>query len=282
MIYDRENGAVYEEKQYGGKVLSFLYGNAIGRFLLKGAVSPCFSKLSGAYYSSNLSKRKIKPFVEKNSIDLGEYEKKEYNSFNDFFTRKKIVSPEFKNKEFISPADSKLTVYRIEDDLMIKIKNSVYSIDELVNKSGISENFSGGYCFVFRLSMDDCHRYCFVDDGNVEEKYLVKGKLHTVSYISENRKVFCENTRQVNVLSTNNFGKIVVVEVGAMLVGKFHDNEMTVFKKGDEKGYFELGGSTIVILTEKGICVDEDILEQSKKGVETKVKYAQRIGEKNA
>lgn len=282
MIYDREKGVHYEEKQYGGNALKFLYGNKFGRVLLRIAVSPSFSKLTGAYYSSPLSKRKIKPFIEKHGIALDDYEKKEYRSFNDFFTRKKVVKPCFKKTDFISPADSKLTVYKIGDDLSIRVKNCVYTIGELLGRNGVLENFYGGYCFVFRLSMDDCHRYCFVDDGAVEAKYLIRGKLHTVSSISESRKVFCENTRQVNVLSTENFGKIVVVEVGAMLVGKFRDNGKTVFKKGEEKGFFELGGSTIVVLTDGSVKIDDDILEQSKKGIETRVKYAERIGEKNA
>ena len=50
-------------------------------------------------------------------------------------------------------------------------------------------------------------------------------------------------------------------------------------KKGDEKGYFELGGSTIVILTPNNLKIDEDILEYSRKDIEVKVEYGERIGE---
>ncbi|MBQ7653464.1 MAG: phosphatidylserine decarboxylase, partial [Clostridia bacterium] len=280
MIYNRQSGEYYEEKQYGGKVLKFLYSNAFGRMLLKIAVSPSFSKLAGAYYSSSLSRRKIKPFIKKHNIDITDYEKAEYKSFNDFFTRRKTASSEFKQNDFISPADSKLSVYRIDENLSISVKNSVYSVDELLGKTGGGSNLSGGYCFVFRLSMDDCHRYCFVDSGRVKEKYLIKGKLNTVSYISEKRKVFSENTRQISFLQTDNFGDMIVVEVGAMLVGKFHESEKTVFSKGEEKGYFELGGSTIIILTDSKISVDEDILEKILNVFEIKVNCKERIGEK--
>lgn len=280
MIYDRENGSLYEEKQYAGKMLSFLYGNPFGRLILKIAVSPALSNLVSKYYSSSLSKRKIKRFVSKHNVCLDEYEKKEYSCFNDFFTRKKIVSHICEKNELISPADSKLSVYRISRDLQIKVKNSVYCIDELVGRENISQSFADGYCLVFRLSMDDCHRYCFIDDGRVAEKYLIKGKLHTVSSISDSRKVFCENTRQVNFLECDVFGSVICVEVGAMLVGRFTENGKTVFLKGEEKGYFEPGGSTIIILTDGSIKIDGDVLTQSMKGIETKVRYAQRIGEK--
>ena len=281
MIYDRKSGTCYEQEQYGGKILKFLYNNALGRMFLRLAVSKTVSKICGKYYSSALSKKKIEPFINKYKIDMRPYENRQYNSFNDYFTRKKVnLNFEFDNMDFISPADSKLTVYEISDKLEIPVKNSVYTLNELTSETKVSDCFKGGYCFVFRLSMDDCHRYCYIDDGKLIKSRLINGKLHTVSSISDARKVFCENTRRVSFLNTDNFSEVVCVEVGAMLVGRMSDSEKTEFKKGEEKGYFELGGSTIIILTQKKIKIDDDILKCSKNGVETKVEYAQRIGEK--
>ena len=84
------------------------------------------------------------------------------------------------------------------------------------------------------------------------------------------------------MLKTRNFGTMIQIEVGALLVGKIQNHPVTEFKKGDEKGYFELGGSTIILLTQSNIAVDEDILENSRKGIETKVHYSERIGVKSA
>ena len=80
-------------------------------------------------------------------------------------------------------------------------------------------------------------------------------------------------------MTTDNFGEIIYIEVGALLVGKINNCNKNNYNKGDEKGYFELGGSTIVILTSDKIKIDDDIIEYSNKGIETKVKYGEKIGE---
>ncbi len=275
-FYNRKEEKYENDNQYGGKALNFLYNTCAGRILLKIAINPMFSKLNGIYNKSFLSKGKIKKF----NVDLSQYENKNYKSFNDFFTRKKININFDKNKlNFISPADSKLLIYKIEKGLNVKIKNSVYTLEELTHNSNLNE-FENGYCMVFRLSMDDYHRYCFVDEGTIEKQYKIKGKLHTVSSISQNHKVYSQNSRVCNYLKTKNFDNIVVIEVGALLVGKISNYNIKEFSKGQEKGFFEIGGSTIVILTKNIIKVDEDILKNSKNGIETKVSYGEKIAQK--
>ena len=65
-----------------------LYNDRGGRLCLKVLVRPFISKLGGRFLSCPLSKGLIAPFVRKNGIDLSEYEDREYDSYNDFFTRK--------------------------------------------------------------------------------------------------------------------------------------------------------------------------------------------------
>ena len=280
MIYNRTSKSTYEDLQYGGKSLKFLYNSFIGRILLKLIINPIFSKIYGKYNNMFISKKKINRFIEKYNIDINEYEEKEYGSFNDFFIRKKKKTSYEKEKNFfIAPADSKLMVYKIEDDMTIKIKQSMYTIEELILDHIDLEQFKNGNCLIFRLSMDDYHRYCYIDDGKIEKIKKIKGKLHTVSSISNTHKVYSQNSRICNYLNTDNFGKIIYIEVGALLVGRINNCNKTQFTKGEEKGYFELGGSTIVILTSERIKIDNDIIEYSNKGIETKVKYGERIGE---
>jgi len=238
LIYDRDKKEYIEINQYGEKKLKFLYNTAIGRILLKIVISSGVSKINGIYNNSIFSKNKIKKFVENYNIDLNEYEKREYKSFNDFFTRKK--SDIKIDNDLIAPADSKLLVYKIEKDLKLQIKNSTYILSDLVNDNKL-EKYSDGYCLVFRLAMDDYHRYCFIDSGTLEKNYHIKGKLHTVSSISENYEIYKTNSRVCNYLKTDNFGDIIMIEVGALLVGKIKNHNIAKFKKGQEKGYFELG-----------------------------------------
>ena len=281
LIYDRETKQYIEVKQYGEKKLNFLYNTFIGRILLYIITLPIFSKISGIYNNSKISKRKITPFIKEHNIDMTNYEAKEYASFNDFFTRKRSKYNISKEKNvFISPADSKLLVYKIEENLTVKIKNSRYTIEELCNNEEDAKKYSNGYCFVFRLAMDDYHRYCFVDDGLIDKIQYIKGRLHTVSSFSEKHKIYTQNTRVYNKLQTENFGDIVVIEVGALLVGRIKNNSVVNFEKSQEKGYFELGGSTIVILTKDNIQIDKDIIKNSLEGIETIIKYGERIGEK--
>ena len=280
MIYDREAKTISKDKQYGSIYLNFLYNNILGRVILKLIICPAFSKIYGKYNNMSISKKRVDTFIKKYNIDTNEYEKKEYSSFNEFFTRKrKAIYYDKEKNNFIAPADSKLMVYKIKDDVTIKIKQSIYTIEELIEDQMNLEQFKNGNCLIFRLSMDDYHRYCYIDDGTIEKIKIIKGKLHTVSSISNKHKVYSQNTRICNYMTTDNFDKIIYIEVGALLVGKINNYNKKIYNKGDEKGYFELGGSTIVILTNDKIKIDNDIIEYSNKGIETKVKYGERIGE---
>lgn len=265
------------------KTLSFLYKTFLGRCVLKLFTTKLFSNLIAFYMNSRLSRHKIKSFVKKNEINTFEYESKRYKSYNEFFTRKVIPYKRpisSSSNIFISPCDSKLTVYKIESDLTLNIKDAYYSIDSLVEKK-IVEEYIGGYALVFRLSTDNYHRYCYIDSGTKSKNYFIKGVFHTVQPISLlHYNFFKTNSREYTILNTKNFGKVIDIDVGAMGVGKIvnHHQEYT-FKKGEEKGYFEFGGSTIVLLVKKNsVEIDKDILENSKEGIETIVKYGEGIG----
>lgn len=281
-VYDRKTKEYLEEQQSGNKILNFLYKNALGRLLLKVLINPAISKIGGLYNNSSLSKLRIKKFIKNNAINMSDFEKTDYKNFNDFFTRKikENKRPFLSNKNnFISPADSKLTVYNITDDLKLSIKGSTYTLNELVNNEEDLSEYKNGQCLVFRLSVDDYHHYCYPDSGKTTHKNFIRGKLHTVRSISSEYKVYKVNQREYSVLKTDNFDEIIYIEVGALMVGKIVNLDKEYFNKGEEKGYFKLGGSTIVILVkENKVKIDEDILRQSKDDIETKVKYREKIG----
>ena len=77
------------------------------------------------------------------------------------------------------------------------------------------------YAIIYRLSPSDYHRYIFCDNGTQKHIRKINGKLHTVNPIVYDKyKVFTENYREITELDTENFGKILQVEVGALCVGK--------------------------------------------------------------
>ena len=286
LIYDRKNKIYYKEKIYKYKQLNFFYNTLLGRIILKLVTCRTISKIYGSYMDSKLSKNKISKFIKANKINMNEYENKEYSSFNDFFSRKILDGKRIIDNNpnsLIAIADSKLKYIKITGDTRLKIKNTIYSLEDLIKDKELSARYINGDCLIFRLTVSDYHRYCYLDNGNQGNNVKIKGVLHTVNSISQDRyKIFAQNSREYTVLNTENFGQVVQVEVGALLVGKINNyTQNNNFVRGEEKGLFEFGGSTIILLFENGkIKIDNDIVENSLKDIETKIKMGEKIGEK--
>ena len=275
---------VTNEKQ--NKLLEKMYGSVLGRVLLKTLTAPAVSRIAGAFMDSRPSKLLIKPFIKRSGIDTSQYIMCGFRSYNDFFTR--VVKPEKRPvdlapEHLISPCDSKLTVHKISRNSIFRIKGSRYRVSDLLKNDFLANRYSGGYCLIFRLEVDDYHRYCYIDSGIKTDNTFISGELHTVNPIALARyNIYKRNSREYTVLHTDNFGDVVQVEVGAMMVGRIvnHHGE-GAFSRGQEKGKFEFGGSTIVMLFGKdSIVPDTDILRNSAEGIETVVKYGEKIGRK--
>lgn len=281
-IWDRATGEYTQE--VSSKKLRFLYNKKVGRFFLKFFVSHICAKMASKFIRSSFSRRRMNKFIKNNEIDLNNFEDKRYKSYNDVFTRKlksHLIDIDYDEDRFIAPADSKLSIYPIKEDLMVNIKDSDYTLNEMVENNIDLTEFSNGLCLIFRLSAYDYHRYCYVDSGSLIDSYHVKGKLHTVQSISDDYEIYKKNSRVVSILDTKNFSKIIQIEVGAMAVGRIINHPLSNFEKGEEKGFFELNGSTIVILVKDNVIkIDDDILEHNDKDIETKVRYGEGIASK--
>ena len=265
-------------------VVRFFYGTIIGRLIVRIFSIPLFSKLMGLFLDSKLSKFKIKSFIKKNNIDMSLYKEKDYKSFNDFFTREIKNIDYSKNKDdFISPCSSKLSVYDINEEGLYRIKNSYYRIKDLVNNDLIYKEFIGGKLLIFRLEATDYHRYIYIDKGSKEKNVFVPGILNTVRpIVLKHFNIYKQNSREYTIMHTDNFDDVIQIEVGAIMVGKINNkHEEYTFKKGEEKGMFEFGGSTIVLMIKKDIVdLDSDILKNSSDGFETKVSVGESIGKR--
>ena len=275
-------------KKESSGILRFLYNTVPGRMVLKIITSPTISKIGGAYMDCRVSKIHIKGFIKNNNIDMTQYEKAKYGCFNDCFTRKikKEMRPiNMEENAFIAPCDGRLSAYHISENSDFYIKKSYYSVSDLIKNSKRAPDFNGGVCLVFRLCVDDYHRYGYVDDGKIVENNYVPGVLHTVRPIALNRyPVFVQNSREYSVIETNNFGTIAQIEVGALMIGKIKNHQKSgLVKKGREKGMFLYGGSTIVVLLEKDkVDIDEKYFRNTANDIETKVKFGSTIGIKSS
>lgn len=278
------SGNEIKQNNVQDKIFDLLYKNKLGRIMLKLLVKPWVSYISGVVLNSSYSRILIPPFIKKNKINMKEYEDRTYSSYNDFFTRKikeGMRKIDFQPNHLIAPCDGKLSVYHINKDSHFIIKNTPYTLKSLLKNKKLADYYENGTLLLFRLTVDDYHRYCYIDNGIKSKNYRVKGVFHTVNPLAnEVVPVYKENTREYSVLYSENCGRVVIMEVGAMLVGKIVNyHEEASVKRGEEKGRFEFGGSTIIVCLEKGrIAIDKDILYNSARGIETLVKMGEKIG----
>lgn len=240
--------------------LKFLYQTVPGRGLLKILVQPKISQMAGKVLSSGISRPLIPYYIRKHHIDMSDILIPEggFCSFNEFFTRKRFLQcPYVAHGQLISPCDGFLTAVRINEHTCFEIKHTSYSLRTLLRDGELAEKFEGGTALIFRLTPADYHRYCYPVNGHVVSSGKIKGKLHCVRPVAlETLPVFVQNSREYQVIKSKSHGTIVQMEVGALLVGKI-SNHKDLFKDssvrmGEEKGYFEFGGSTIILLFRKG------------------------------
>jgi phosphatidylserine decarboxylase len=137
---------------------------------------------------------------------------------------------------------------------------------------------------VIRLSYSDYHHFHFPDSGVPGVPVSVPGKYHAGGSYSLGRAVpfFIENRRMITPFESDLFGPMVIAEVGAMTIGSirqcFRPGERVV--RGQGKGYFEPGGSTVVVLFEKNrVVFDYDLWINTRRGIETFIQVGERIGQ---
>lgn len=271
-------------------MLRFLYRTVPGRMALKLLVHPRVSVAAGHFLSSGVSKLLVPWYVKKNHIDMRNVviPPGGFSSFNDFFTRKIDTGGGFKAKEghVISPCDGFLTPLKITEGRVFDIKNAEYTLEELLKSRRLSEKFKDGMAFVFRLTPANYHRYCYGVSGKALASRRIEGVLHCVRPVAlQTFPVFVQNSREYQVIRTRDFGAVVQMEIGALMVGKIKNYHVSSEKKtvqsGEEKGYFEFGGSTILLLFPKdAVLVKEELYRRLDANAEIPVHIGETVAVK--
>lgn len=287
---NRETGTIENEKVAGGKYIEWMYNTPSGLNLLEWIIKKKWlSKLYGWYCDSKWSKKNIKPFIEEFQIDMEQYEEDSdhFLNFNDFFVRtvKSDARPiDMAEKSLISPADGKVLVYpNIQKEAVIQVKGLSYTLEELLQDKKLAAQYDGGTLLILRLAPVDYHRFHFIDDGVCAPPKKIKGHYYSVNPAALQKipKLFCQNKREVSLFHSAHCGQIAYIEVGATFVGSIVQTYMPSIpiKKGQEKGFFKFGGSTVILLFEKDkVVLDEDLVENTKRGLETTLRMGEKIG----
>lgn len=268
-----------------GAALRLLYGSVPGRMLLRGLTARPVSRAVGRFMDSGLSRPLIRPFIRRSNIRMSDYVPMRYKSFNAFFCRpirKELRPLPTEAGAFMAPCDGLLSAYRVTDGLVLPIKQSRYTIAGFLGGDEAAGRFRDGVCLVFRLCVNHYHRYAYADDGRVVKRRFLPGELHTVRPVAlAALPVFTRNCREYMLLETAHFGTLAQIEVGALLVGKI-ENYKTAgmrFRRGEEKGRFLYGGSTVVLLLEKDrVRLGEALFENTERGLETPVILGEILG----
>lgn len=298
-FYNRLTDSIEKEKVYGDKFVEWLYQTNSGKALSHIVCKAPLSKLYGALQSSAFSAKKIKPFIADFNINMDEYLPEDghqntevpYSSFNQFFIRKfKDGKRPFvaDQNEMSAFSEARYFGYeRVSADDKVQVKGINLSPKDLISHPKWEEFFNEGPLLLARLCPVDYHRFHYPDDGEIIDDYRIHGSLHSVNPLALKSKpdILISNERHVTIIETKNFGKIAYIEVGAICVGKIVQSSPLIkgkkVKRGDEKGYFLFGGSTVIVVGEKNKWKpSQDIINHTQKGLETYIHLGMTVANK--
>lgn len=279
------------EVVFGESGINFLYKNTIGKWLRPLLSRNSFlSKAYGLFQSSYLSRFQITSFIDSYKIKMSEFEDQQYRSFNDFFIRKFKHQQRLFSKELAdlcAPCEARYLFFdEVNMDSRVSIKGASINPIALINDSALGKKYLGGSMAIARLCPVDYHRFHFLDDCLLGQVRPIHGRYESVNPVAVQQieDLFFKNERSLSILETSQFGNVAMIEVGALCVGKIvqsYNSTQSNFKRGEEKGYFLFGGSTVILIFEaQKIKWNPDYLAKSKLGMETFVKLGDALGKK--
>lgn len=247
---------------------------------------PHYSRLMAWLHERPASRRLIGPFVETFGIDVAELERPvaDYPHFAAFFERR--LKPEARpfdpdETQLAAPGDGKLLAYpSLGPEARLPVKGRHVPLAALLGDGHAA--YRGGAALVLRLAPYDYHRFHFVCAGVAGPARSLAGTLYSVNPIALNGMpdIYLRNHRMVSFQDTEAFGRIAYVEVGAFEVGRIQQTFTPgPVGRGEEKGLFRLGGSTVVLLFEPGrVVFDADLIASTAADLETQVTLGSTIG----
>jgi len=251
--------------------------------------SPTIDWLFAAYQNTRLSARKIEPFIRKHRIDMTEFEPGPYQTYAEFFERKfrpgKRTFPKERGTMGAFAEARYFAWEKLDLEMQFPIKGHSLRPELLLEDRELAQRFDGGPVFLARLAPVDYHHLHYVDAGMTKRVNRLGRRLWTVNpnALRHQADIPFRNERSIQVLETENFGCVTLVEIGALSVGRIvqeHDTDKP-FKRGDRKAVFRFGGSAVVMFGEKGRWIPvDDLLHTTREGMETFVRLGEPIARK--
>ena len=285
---NRSSNIIEIEHPPGEELLDFLYHNPFGEKAILPIVKRKFiSEWYGKIMDSSISVSRIKPFIDSLNIDMTESEKdiSEFETFNDFFCRKLKPGVRKIEEGRASSGDGKLLAFeKVSQVNTFFVKGKRFTLKQFLQDDALAEKYNHASMVILRLAPNDYHRYHFPYQGILLKTEEIEGIYYSVLPISLDTKfteVFCENKKEICRLKTESKGEILIIPVGATMVGSLNSTYRpnTGVEAGEEMGYFAFGGSTIVLLFDSNsFSLDQDLLLNTQNQLETSVKMGEKIG----
>ncbi|KAK5658527.1 hypothetical protein OQA88_1919 [Cercophora sp. LCS_1] len=298
LVQDRITGQINEEKMsvYVRLGIRLLYKGLKSNSMEKKRIRKLLKSLSvkqGKKYDDPASKAEIPKFIEFHRLDLSEVllPLNEFKTFNEFFYR--ALKPDARPcsapgnpRIVVSPADCRSVVFnRLDVATKVWVKGREFSIKRLLGDAFPEDvsRYENGALGIFRLAPQDYHRFHIPVDGTVAGIKTIAGEYYTVNpmAIRSALDVYGENVRILVPIDSPQFGRVMVICVGAMMVGStvITREKGEQVKRGEELGYFKFGGSTLVLLFEPGKMVfDDDLVDNSNGALETLIRVGMSVG----
>ncbi|OBW67890.1 MAG: Long-chain fatty alcohol dehydrogenase [Aureobasidium pullulans] len=298
LVQDRITGQINEERMsvYVRLGIRLLYKGLKSRDMEKKRIRKLLRSLSfkqGRKYDDPASASQIPGFINFHQLDMSEVllQTSDFKSFNEFFYRKlkpdaRPCSAADRPEIVVSPADCRSVVFnQITEAQRIWVKGREFSVERLLGNAypEDAKRYVGGAMGIFRLAPQDYHRFHIPVDGTMLEPKLIDGEYYTVNpmAIRSALDVYGENVRVVVPIDSPKHGRVMVICVGAMMVGSTVITRKTgeQVKRAEELGYFKFGGSTLLLLFEPGkMLFDDDLVDNSNGALETLVRVGMSIG----
>ncbi|KAE8387249.1 phosphatidylserine decarboxylase-domain-containing protein [Aspergillus alliaceus] len=298
LVQDRITGQINEERMsvYVRLGIRLLYKGLKSREMEKKRIRKILKSLSikqGKKYDDPASTSQIQDFINFHQLDLSEVllPLEKFKNFNEFFYRElkpgaRPCSAPDEPRIVVSPADCRSVVFdRLDEATSIWVKGREFSIDRLLGDAYPEDvhRYKNGALGVFRLAPQDYHRFHIPVDGVLGTPKTIEGEYYTVNpmAIRSALDVYGENVRILVPIDSVAHGRVMVVCVGAMMVGSTVITRQAGEKvaRAEELGYFKFGGSTLLVLFEEGMVnFDSDLVANSKGPLETLIRVGMSVG----
>ncbi len=270
--------------------LRFLYANRVGS-AIRGLFTNnrVVSTLVGKFADTRVSKYAIPLFKYSYNVQINEAELvepiNEFKSLNDFFKRR--LKPEARPFDhdpavLCSPADGYVWYAPIDENLHFQVKNATFTLTAFLDSNVLAQDYNGGTIIIVRIAPHHYHRFHAPCKGVYSPMDYISGKYESVNMISYmcGVPVLQQNERGIIKMQDTSFGQMLMIPVGALCVGRIKTTyaENTLCKKGADLGFFEFGGSTVVLVLQKdALEIDSRIRMSLENGNECEVRVGQRI-----